>query len=117
MPANSPTGRATENEAKRILENQGYQVVRATYPAPFDLIAWKDPADILCLVIRRTKSIKIGGFPESIRILSTLLREDKAPGKCQFWIKYPGQWRRYEILPGGALEILEERNARDQICS
>jgi len=116
MPANSPSGRAIENEAKRILEEQGYQVVRANYPAPFDLIAWKDPADILCLIIRSSKSVAITGFPDAIRELSALLRDEKAPGKCQFWIKKFSNWKRFHILPGGAIEITEEKHARDRVC-
>jgi hypothetical protein len=117
MPANSPSGRAIENEAKRILEHEGYQVVRAGYPAPFDLIAWKDSADILCLIIRSGKSVKIGGFPESIRELSALLREGKAPGKCQFWIKKFSQWKRFQILPGGTIKLKEENHVNDQVCT
>lgn len=117
MPANSPSGRAIENEAKRILEQDGYQVIRAGYPAPFDLIAWKDSADILCLITRSSKSVEIGGFPDSVRGLSALVREGRAPGKCQFWIKKFSHWKRFEILPGGTIELPEGKHERDQVCS
>lgn len=117
MPANYPAGRATETEAKKILEQEGYQVLRASNPAPFDLLAWKDPSTILCLVVRRTKSVSINGYSKSVITLSELVKTGKAPGECQFWIRYPLIWKRFRILPGGALLIEEGKNAQDQVCT
>lgn len=117
MPASSPAGKATENEAKKILEGQGYQVMRAATPGPFDLIAWKDPSKILCLCIRRSKLIGISGYAETIRDLAGLVRTDTAPGECQFWIRFPSVWMKFQILPGGALLIEEGNYGRDPICS
>jgi len=117
LPANYPVGRATETEAIRILEKSGYLVVRASNPAPFDLIAWKDPADILCVVVRRSKSVCISGYSKQVSALSKLVEEGKAPGKCQFWIKCLSMWKRYQILPGGTLPIEERRYDRAQVCT
>lgn len=117
MPANSPVGKAIENEAKRILEQEGYQVIRAGYPAPFDLIAWVDSADILCLIVRSSKSINTAGIPHSVRELSELLRDGRAPGKCQFWVKKISHWKRFEILPGGTIELKGEKHERNQVCT
>ncbi|PKL60352.1 MAG: hypothetical protein CVV33_03130 [Methanomicrobiales archaeon HGW-Methanomicrobiales-4] len=117
MPANYPAGRATEFEAKRILEREGYQVMRAVSPAPFDLIAWKNSKEILCLVVRRSKAVSISGYSGAVSELSELIKEGRAPGKCQFWIRYPLIWKRFLILPGGALLLEEGKDARDQICT
>lgn len=115
MPANYPAGRATESEAKQILEREGYQVMRAVNPAPFDLIAWKNSKEILCLVVRRSKAVSISGYSDAVCALSTLVKEGKAPGACQFWIRYPLMWKRFLILPGGALLLEEGKDARDQV--
>lgn len=117
MPANSPQGKAVENEAKHILEQEGFQVLRAVNPAPFDLLAWKDSSTILCVSVRRSKSVSINGYSECVNVLSELVRSGKAPGECQFWIRYPSLWKRFEILPGGALLIREGSHARDQVCT
>jgi len=117
MPANSPQGKAVENEAKCILEQEGYQVLRALSPAPFDLLAWKDSSTILCVSVRRSKAVSINGYSESVNVLSTLVKSGKAPGECQFWIRYPSQWKRFEILPDGALLITEGKYDRDQVCT
>ena len=116
MP-NCPQGHATEIEAKRILERDGYQVLRAVNPAPFNLLAWKNSTEILCLVVRRSKSVSITGYSESVNTVSELVKTGKAPGECQFWIRYPSLWKRFQILPGGALLIEEGKNARDQVCA
>lgn len=117
MPANYPAGRATEFEAKRILESEGYQVMRAVSPAPFDLIAWKNSKEILCLVVRRSKAVRISGYSDAVSELSKLIKEGRAPGECQFWIRYPSLWKRFQILPGGALFIGEGKDARDPVCT
>ena len=117
MPAKYPAGRATEIEAKWILEQEGYQVMRAVTPAPFDLIAWKNSKEILCLVVRRSKAVSISGYSDAVTELSNLIKDGKAPGMCQFWIRYPLLWKRFLILPGGALALEEGKDARDQICS
>ena len=117
MPANHPQGKAVEIEAKWILEQEGYQVLRAVAPAPFDLIAWKSPSTILCLSVRRSRSVSINGYSKCVNDLSELVRSGKAPGECQFWIKYPSFWKRFEILPGGALLIKEGTYDRDQVCA
>jgi hypothetical protein len=117
MPANRPTSRTAETEAKYILERDGYQVIRTGNPAPFDLIAWKSPGEFLCLVVRRSKSVNATGHSETISPITELVRTGRAPGKCEFWVKYPSLWKRFEILPGGSLLKEEGKNVRDQVCS
>ena len=51
------TGRAYEYKAKRVLEEQGYTVIRtAGSHGPWDLVATREGEKVRCIQIKRTKS-------------------------------------------------------------
>ena len=105
MPATNPAGKATELEAQRILEHEGYQVIKTAAPAPFDLLAWKNSSEILCVVVRRSKAVTINGLAEAARACIDLVREGAAPGRAEYWVKYPSLWKKYQVLPGGIIPL------------
>ena len=107
------TRRTVEYEARTLLQNLGYQVARVggrdgAVPGLYHLIAWER--------MRGTLFIRIGSprmgksmIRSEILLLSTNLQTVWYPGEVQFWIGEGYYWKRYRILPGGAILLPEVR--------
>lgn len=103
------TRRTVEYEARNLLLGQGYEVARVggrdgAVPSIFHLIAWDQ--------MRGTLFIRIGSprmkkpvIRDEIFRLSTHVQTVWHPGEVQYWIGERQCWKRYLILPGGAILI------------
>ena len=112
MPATNPAGKSLEIEAQNFLKNFGYQAYRLTGESPIDVMAWNTDNKILCILIRSSRNVTISGSSQCINPVIELLQAENVPGKCEFWVKYPGMWKRYEILKGGIVPIEDGRYDR-----
>jgi hypothetical protein len=106
-------GRSAMYTAKKILEQQGYEVVLVSWrhntPVLFHLIAWNQAGEVLFIkagkypVRRKTPSLEA-----ELAHLCASLRTGQAPGELQYWMQNQRYWARYRILPGGAVLIRED---------
>ncbi|WP_146201156.1 hypothetical protein [Methanospirillum lacunae] len=108
------TRRTAEYNARGTLLSEGYSVFRVTerqggIPNLFHLIAWREDSGILFV---RTGSSRMSAhsFNKQVERLSLYVRTSWFPGDVQFWIAKGGEWDKYQILPGGAIPILEEES-------
>ncbi len=105
MADSSHATRSISFDALQELQTGGYRSIRVAGTSRiFDLIAWKGE-EILFLVVRRSRSVGIGGFADTVRDLAGFVREKVVPGPVQFWLYRSNTWLRYRILPGGAVPI------------
>ncbi len=107
------TRRTVEYEARILLQDLGYEVARVggrdgAVPGLFHLIAWER--------MRGTLFIRVGSprmskpvIRSEILLLSTNLQTVWYPGEVQFWVGEGNYWKRYQILPGGAIPLPEVR--------
>jgi hypothetical protein len=107
--SNYRRGRDAEYAARNLLQEKGYSVVRsAGSKTPFDLIAWNSE-DLFFLQIKRTAT------PPSAKGIGNRYKKEiekgeqtQRPGRSRFqlWVMVPKYgWWRYEILPGGLMEV------------
>jgi len=107
------TRRTVEYEVRSLLQKLGYEVARVggrdgAVPGLFHLIAWERTKGTLFIRIgspRMSKSM----IRSEILLLSTNLQTVWYPGEVQFWVGEGCCWKRYRILPGGAIPIPELR--------
>jgi hypothetical protein len=102
------TNRTAEYSARTLLRRLGYRVIRVAEPSgigtlPFQLIAWKSCQSLLFIRVRSPR--KDTAVREELRSLSQLASSGEYPGEIQYWIREPGDWRRYRILAGGCVMI------------
>ncbi|HWQ63665.1 MAG TPA: hypothetical protein VN429_04545 [Methanospirillum sp.] len=108
------TRRTVEYVARNILLREGYAVLRVTerqggIPSLFHLIAWREDLGILFVRTGSTR-MSVHSFNKQVERLSLYVRTCWYPGDVQFWIAKGGEWDKYQILPGGAIPILEEKS-------
>lgn len=90
--------------ARHILQSEGYLVEKTTgVKNLFHLIAWKGNHEILFIRIRRSRKPGVLQFSEDINQLSGMVTRKQVPGSIEFWVLINREWRRYVILPGGAV--------------
>jgi hypothetical protein len=106
------TRRTAEYRAKDLLVHEGYEVVRVTeragaLPILFHLIAWRQEPGIHLIRIGSSRMSSCT-FNKEVERLSFHVKNEWYPGDVQFWIAKGGRWERYQILPGGAIPIMEQ---------
>lgn len=106
QPPNYETERTAGHTARRLLRSEGYDVALVTGPSPYDLIAWKDRAGFLFVMIRSSRSkATLSRYREELDLLTGLVRDGKIPGDLEFWIRSQAEWLRYRIMIGGAVQV------------
>lgn len=105
MPDTSHQERAIAFRAASELNESGYKAARVAGSSRLiDIIAWKGD-QILFLGVARSRNAGIIRHAKRILALVDKVKTGEFPGKVQFWVYQAGTWRRYEIMPGGALPI------------
>ena len=95
--------RVAKYAAQSLLRSSGYSAEKITGMSRiFDIIAW-DRDRILGLVIRSSKSKGVTGFTSLVSDLSGIGQNRLFPGDIELWILISREWRRYRVLPGGAM--------------
>jgi len=103
MCNDGPAGRVAKYTAQSILHSEGYMTGKLTgTPRLFDIIAWKKEK-LLGLAVRTSRSKGIAGFPALVSELAALVHNRLFPGDIQVWILQSCEWKRYQILAGGAI--------------
>ena len=110
MSARYIAGRAAEYEARTILQNAGYDVMRAAGShGLFDLIAWKNRVDILLIQVKRTRSpVSASAYHGEITRIAEAVSNDLLCGDAHLWILSTKGWIRYLITSGGAVPVTWE---------
>ena len=60
---------------------------------------------LLGIVVRTSRSGGIARFSSLVQMLAELVRRQRVPGDVQVWTLQSHEWRRYRVLPGGAVHI------------
>jgi len=107
------TRRTVEYEARTLLQNLGYEVARVggrdgAVPGLFHLIAWERSKGTLFIRIGSPR-MRRSTVRSEILLLSTNIQAVWYPGEVQFWVGEGYSWKRYLILPGGAVLMPELR--------
>jgi len=86
------TGRAYEYKAKKVLEEDGYTVIRAAGShGLWDLIAVRGTEPVRCIQIKRTKSP--GGVKQLFGRFKPQVNGDASTHYVhELWVWYKGQW-------------------------
>lgn len=110
MSARYIAGRAAEYEARDILHQAGYDVIRAAGShGLFDLIAWKNRVDILIIQVKRTRSpVPASTYHREIASIAEAVSAERVPGDAYLWVKTTKGWIRYLITGGGSMPIVWE---------
>ncbi|NLV28133.1 MAG: hypothetical protein GXY48_13385 [Methanomicrobiales archaeon] len=96
-------GRVAKYTAQSLLKAAGFTAEKVTGRSrTFDIIAWNYD-EIIGLVIRTSRSKGISGFSSLVAELGKIVQKRKFPGEIQIWILQSHEWKRYKVLPGGAL--------------
>ncbi len=101
---NSHSCRAAPFEAERFLHEAGFETLRTSGSAFFDLVAWKS-GRVLFLAVKRSRNKGISDWSDEVFRLVDLVKEGTVPGEVHFWVCQSREWRRYQILPGGAAPV------------
>lgn len=97
MATNYSKGRAYEYKAKKLLEEQGYTVLRtAGSHGPWDILAFRDPCEpVRCIQIKSVKSERqrkklLGDFLDTILDLDET--EPNRTWKPELWVWQARKW-------------------------
>ena len=98
-------GRTAVYTAISILKSSGYIAEKVTGSSRrFDIIAWNRDK-LIGFVIRRSRTKGIAGYSSLIAELAGLVQKQLFLGEIQVWLFQSYEWKRYQVLPGGAIEI------------
>ena len=101
----SKVGRIAVHIACRLLTSSGYTVERTSGTGRrFDIIAWNH-GRLLGIVVRTSRNGGIARFSSLVQSLVEIVRKQQFPGEVQVWNLQSHQWKRYRVLPGGAIYI------------
>jgi len=99
------SGRVAVHTACTLLTSSGYTAERISgIGRRFDIIAWNHEK-LLGIVVRTSRSGGIARFSSLVQMLAELVRRQRFPGDVQVWTLQSHEWRRYRVLPGGAVHI------------
>ena len=99
---NTFSGRFASSEAAHFLHSHGFETLRVSGSALFDLVAWKDGRVIFLAAKRVRGGEGLDKWANQVFALVDAVRGGGIPGEIQFWVCRSGVWKRYEILAGGA---------------
>jgi len=99
-----PSVRVAVQEAKGILQRDGYRAERVISEARiYDLVAWKRDR-ILLVAVRSSRLLKLSDYHEKIWQLSNIIRNDPDPRRdVEFWIYRSPGWAMWQVVSGGAI--------------
>lgn len=85
------TGRAYEYKAKKLLEEEGYTVIRAAGShGPWDLMAVRGDDKVRCIQIKRTKTAN--GVKQLFGKFQPYHNGESRPYVHELWVWFKGKW-------------------------